>query len=171
MVAIEHRVQLFGAGKILREVIAAAASLAKHFGVSSDIWSCPSLLPLRRDGFDVELGNRLHPDEDRRQPYVTELLRGTPGRSSLPPIMCARFPIRFVRSYPQGGTSRCSARTVSGALIRARFCAINFEVDSRWIAHAVIDALTQDGQIDVAEVSRAVALYKFDANEPEPWSC
>ena len=59
------RVQLLGSGTILREVIAAAELLEKEFGVASDIWSCPSFTELRRDGFDVERWNRLHPSTRR----------------------------------------------------------------------------------------------------------
>jgi pyruvate dehydrogenase E1 component len=36
------RVQLLGSGTILRECIAAAELLQAEFGVSADIWSCPS---------------------------------------------------------------------------------------------------------------------------------
>src|SRR5690606_38989464 len=49
----ELRVQLMGSGTILRGAIAAAGLLDKDFGVTADIWSCPSFTELRRDGFDV----------------------------------------------------------------------------------------------------------------------
>ena len=62
----ELRVQLLGSGTILREAIAAAELLDKDFGVSADIWSCPSFNELRRDGFDVERWNRLHPEAKHR---------------------------------------------------------------------------------------------------------
>ena len=76
----ELRVQLLGSGSILREAIAAAELLDKDFGVSADIWSCPSFNELRRDGFDVERWNRLHPEaKSPRKAYVTELLEGPPG--------------------------------------------------------------------------------------------
>src|SRR3546814_971185 len=58
----EHRVQLMGSGTILREVIAAAELLDKDFGVTADIWSCPSFNELARDGQDAERHNRFHPD-------------------------------------------------------------------------------------------------------------
>src|SRR4051794_36948292 len=43
------RVQLLGSGTILREVEAAAELLANDFGVSADVWSCPSFTELGRD--------------------------------------------------------------------------------------------------------------------------
>ena len=44
------RVQLFGSGAILREVIAAADLLADDFDVVADVWSVTSFTELRRDG-------------------------------------------------------------------------------------------------------------------------
>ncbi|TLY51852.1 MAG: pyruvate dehydrogenase (acetyl-transferring), homodimeric type, partial [Gammaproteobacteria bacterium] len=72
-------VQLLGSGTILCEAIAAAELLEKEFGVSADIWSCPSFSELRRDGFDAERWNRLHPEGKQRMPYVTECLADRQG--------------------------------------------------------------------------------------------
>ena len=44
------RVQLFGSGAILREVIAAADLLADEWNVISDVWSVTSFNELQRDG-------------------------------------------------------------------------------------------------------------------------
>ena len=40
------RVQLMGSGTILREVMAAAELLEQDFGVTADVWSCPSFTEL-----------------------------------------------------------------------------------------------------------------------------
>ena len=72
--------QLLGSGTILREAIAAAELLDKDFGVTADIWSCPSFNELRRDGFDAERWNRLHPEaEQRARPTSTQCLEGRQG--------------------------------------------------------------------------------------------
>src|SRR5690606_38843097 len=76
----ELRVQLMGSGTILREAIAAADLLDKDFGVTADIWSCPSFTELGRDGFDAERWNRLNPEAKKpRKPYVTAMLEGRQG--------------------------------------------------------------------------------------------
>ncbi|MBU6199354.1 MAG: pyruvate dehydrogenase (acetyl-transferring), homodimeric type, partial [Xanthomonadaceae bacterium] len=75
----EPRVQLLGSGTILREAIAAAELLEKEFGVSADIWSCPSFSELRKDGFDAERWNRLHPEEKPRIAHVTACLADRAG--------------------------------------------------------------------------------------------
>ncbi|HJS36100.1 MAG TPA: pyruvate dehydrogenase (acetyl-transferring), homodimeric type, partial [Pseudoxanthomonas sp.] len=75
----ELRVQLLGSGTILREAIAAAELLDKDFGVTADIWSCPSFTELRRDGYDAERWNRFHPEDKPKQAYVTQCLEGRQG--------------------------------------------------------------------------------------------
>lgn len=75
----KQRVQLLGAGSILREVRAAAEILRKEFKVAADVWSVPSFNELRRDGLEVERWNRLHPTAKPKKAYVTECLEKTEG--------------------------------------------------------------------------------------------
>src|SRR5260370_34667370 len=59
------RVQLLGSGTILREAIA-AADLLEEFGVSADIWSCPSFTELRREAIGTERWTLLQPEQPTR---------------------------------------------------------------------------------------------------------
>ncbi|MFN7783765.1 MAG: pyruvate dehydrogenase (acetyl-transferring), homodimeric type, partial [Lysobacterales bacterium] len=136
-------VQLLGSGTILREVMAAAELLEKEFGVSADIWSCPSFTELRRDGFDAERHNRLNPEKPQRKAYVTQLLEGRAG-----PAIAATDYVRgfadqiraFVpMRYTVLGTDGFG-RSDTRANLR-RF----FEVDRFHIAHAAICALADEG--------------------------
>ena len=61
------RVQLMGSGTILREVMAGADLLRQDWGVTADVWSCPSFTELRREAMAVERWNLLHPEETPRQ--------------------------------------------------------------------------------------------------------
>ncbi len=104
----ELRVQLLGSGTILREAIAAAELLDKDFGVTADIWSCPSFNELARDGVDAIRHNRLHPEaKTPRKPYVTQLLEGRQG-----PAIAATDYMRVYR--------RPDPRVRADALHRAR---------------------------------------------------
>src|SRR6185436_461519 len=73
------RVQLMGSGVILREVIAAAELLKQDWGVTSDVWSCPSFNELRRDGMATARWNLLHPADKQKASYVEQCLAGTKG--------------------------------------------------------------------------------------------
>ena len=127
----ELRVQLLGSGTILREAIAAAELLDKDFGVTADIWSCPSFNELRRDGFDAERWNRLHPEAKTRARRMSRSCwKAARARRSPRPTTCATFadqirafvPMRYtvlgtdgfgrsIRAPICGATSRSTATT------------------------------------------------------------
>ena len=163
----ELRVQLLGSGTILREAIAAAELLDKDFGVTADIWSCPSFTELRRDGFDVERWNRLNPEaKTPRKAYVTECLEGRQG-----PAIAATDYVRafadqiraFVpMKYTVLGTDGFG-RSDTRANLR-RF----FEVDRYYIAHAAIAALAAEGKMNGKDVARAIKQYKIDVDKSNP---
>jgi pyruvate dehydrogenase E1 component len=162
-------VQLLGSGTILREVIAAAELLDKDFGVTADIWSCPSFTELRRDGFDVERYNRLHPESKKpRVAHVTACLADRAG-----PAIAATDYVRAyadqVRAFmPDGkrytvlGTDGFG-RSDTRANLR-RF----FEVDRYHIVHAAIAALADEGKMAAGDVARAIKTYKIDVDKANP---
>jgi pyruvate dehydrogenase E1 component len=163
----ELRVQLLGSGTILREAIAAAELLDKDFGVTADIWSCPSFNELRRDGFDAERWNRLNPEaKTPRKAYVTELLEGRQG-----PVIAATDYVRayadqiraFVpTAYTVLGTDGFGRSDTRANLRR------HFEVDRYYIAHAAIAALAKEGKMTAKDVSRAIKQYKIDVEKANP---
>src|SRR6202000_1134207 len=64
------RVTLFGAGTILREVLAAAELLEKNYGVPADVFSVTSFSELRKSALAVERWNMLHATEPRKKTYI-----------------------------------------------------------------------------------------------------
>jgi pyruvate dehydrogenase E1 component len=159
-------VQLLGSGTILREVMAAAELLDKDFGVAADIWSCPSFTELRRDGYDVERWNRLHPESKPRKSHVAQCLEGRSG-----PAIAATDYVRQYADQIRGfvpmrysvlGTDGFG-RSDTRANLR-RF----FEVDRYYIAHAAIAALAEDGTMNAKDVARAIKEYKIDVDKANP---
>jgi pyruvate dehydrogenase E1 component len=163
----ELRVQLMGSGTILREAIFAAELLDKEFGVSSDIWSCPSFTELRRDGFDAERWNRLHPEaKTPRKAYVTELLEGRQG----PAIAATDYVRQFAdqirafvpMKYTVLGTDGFGRSDTRANLRR------HFEVDRYYIAHAAIAALAAEGKMNAKDVARAIKVFNIDPEKANP---
>lgn len=163
----ELRVQLMGSGTILREAIFAAELLDKEFGVSSDIWSCPSFTELRRDGFDAERWNRLHPEaKTPRKAYVTELLEGRQG----PAIAATDYVRQFAdqirafvpMKYTVLGTDGFGRSDTRANLRR------HFEVDRYYIAHAAVAALAAEGRMNAKDVARAIKVFNIDAEKANP---
>jgi pyruvate dehydrogenase E1 component len=163
----QPHVQLLGSGTILRECIAAAELLEKEFGVTSDIWSCPSFNELRRDGFDAERWNRLHPEaKEPRKSFVAQQLEGRHG-----PAIAATD---YVRAYADQIRAFVPMRyTVLGtdgfgrSDTRANLRRF-FEVDRYYIAHAAIAALAQEGTMNAKDVARAIKAFKIDPEKANP---
>jgi pyruvate dehydrogenase E1 component len=161
-----HRVQLLGAGTILREVLAAAELLAKDFHVGADVWSVTSFNELRREGIDVERWNMLHPDQPQRTSYVEEQLAGTRG-----PIVAATDYIRsyadqirpfMQRHYLVLGTDGFGRSDMRSQLRKF------FEVNRYYIVVAALKALADEGEIPTATVSEAIRKYRIDPEKPNP---
>ncbi|WP_267226191.1 pyruvate dehydrogenase (acetyl-transferring), homodimeric type [Dyella silvae] len=165
----ESRVQLMGAGAILREVIEAAKLLEDDFNVTADIWSVPSFSEVRRNGYEVERWNRLHRDQAPRLAYVTALLQDKPG-----PIIAATDYVRAlpeqIRPFLPSGRNFIALGTdgFGRSDTRANLRAF-FEVDRFWIAYTAIDALVAHGHLDANHLRRAVGLYGIDSDKAEPW--
>jgi pyruvate dehydrogenase E1 component len=162
----ELRVQLLGSGTILREAIAAAELLDKDFGVKADIWSCPSFTELRRDGFDCERWNRLHPESEPRKSYVEECLAGRSGPAVAATDYVRAFADQIRAFVPMRYTVLGTdgfGRSDTRANLR-RF----FEVDRYYIAHAAIAALAAEGKMNAKDVARAIKQYKIDDEKANP---
>jgi pyruvate dehydrogenase E1 component len=162
----ELRVQLLGSGTILREAIAAAELLDKDFGVTADIWSCPSFNELRRDGFDAERWNRMHPEEKPRKAFVTQMLEGRQG-----PAIAATDYIRSfadqIRAFVPGHYTVLGTDGFGRSDTRANLRR-HFEVDRYYIAHAAVAALAAEGKMAGKDVARAIKLYKIDVERMNP---
>jgi pyruvate dehydrogenase E1 component len=161
------RVQLMGSGTILREVEAAAELLREDFGVAADVWSAPSFTELRRDGMEAERFNLLHPGEDRRVPYVEQVLEGHDG-----PVIAATDYIRAFadqirpyvpRSFRALGTDGFGRSDYRRALRRF------FEVDRHHVVLAALRSLTDEGAVPEDKVAEAIAKYEIDVEAPAPW--
>ena len=160
-------VQLMGSGTILREVIAAAELLDKDFGVSADIWSCPSFNELGRDGIDVARFNRLNPEaKTPRKAYVTQLLEGRNGPAIVATDYIRNYADQIREFVPMHYTVLGTdgfGRSDTRANLRR-----HFEVDRFHVAQAAIAALAADGKMTAKDVARAIKLYKIDAEKPNP---
>jgi pyruvate dehydrogenase E1 component len=160
------RVQLLGAGTILREVEAAAEMLESDYGVSADIWSVTSFNQLRREGMEIERWNLLHPQDEQKQPWVWQCLADTEG-----PVIASTDHIKLYadqirpyvrRSYRVLGTDGFGR---SDSREKLRYF---FEVDRNFVVLAALKALADEGKIKPAVVSEAMKKFGIDAEKPFP---
>ncbi|MFO1320670.1 MAG: pyruvate dehydrogenase (acetyl-transferring), homodimeric type [Burkholderiales bacterium] len=161
------RVQLMGSGTILREVIAAAELLSADFGVTADVWSCPSFTELRREGMAIDRWNLLHPEDKPRVPYVSSCLEKHPG-----PVIAASDYVRALaeqirpyidRRYTVLGTDGFGRSDTREQLRKF------FEVDRHHVVVAALKSLADEGTIPAATVTQAIRKYGIDPDTPCPW--
>jgi pyruvate dehydrogenase E1 component len=160
------RVQLLGSGTILREVLAGADLLREDFGVAADVWSVTSFTELRRDGLAVERWNMRHPTEEPKRSWVEQSLMGRDG-----PVVAATDYMKAladgIRPWVQcryavlgtDGFGRSDYRRVLRQF---------FEVDRHHVALAALSALADEGEIERAQVQRALEKYEIDPDKPDP---
>jgi pyruvate dehydrogenase E1 component len=162
------RVNLLGSGAILRESIAAGRLLDEDWGVSANVWSCPSFNELVRDGQDADRWNLLHPTAEPRQPFVTSQLAPHPG----PVIVSTDYVKNYgeqIRAFvPKGRTFRVLGTDGFGRSDFRYRLREHFEVDRHYIVVAALKALADDGTVPAAQVAEAIAKYGIDAERVNP---
>jgi pyruvate dehydrogenase E1 component len=160
------RVQLFGSGAILREVLAAADLLADEWNVASDVWSVTSFNQLQRDGVAARRWNLLHPQERPRLSHVEECLRDRTG----PGVAATDYIRTFAEQiHPFVGRRYVALGTDGfGRSDFRRKLREFFEVDRHFVTVAALKTLAEEGKIPVATVNKALEKYHIDPNKPNP---
>jgi pyruvate dehydrogenase E1 component len=164
--AHKPRVQLLGAGTILREVEAAADLLEKDWGVSADVWSVTSFTELAREGDDIARWNLRHPDAAPRVPFITAQLESTEG-----PVIASTDYIRAVSELVRGYVPRRFVTLGTDGFGRSdtrEALRAFFEVDRFHVVHAALSALAAEAAIDKALVAKAMQTYGIDPERPNP---
>jgi pyruvate dehydrogenase E1 component len=162
----ELRVQLMGAGTILREVEAAAAILEKDYKVAADVWSLTSVNELQREGKAAVRWNMLHPEEEARVPYITGQLQGQSG-----PFIAATDYMKSytdqLREFIPGryvtlGTDGFGRSDTRGKLREF------FEVSREFVVLAALKALAEEGRIEASAVTAAMQALGISADKTDP---
>ena len=160
------RVQLIGAGTILREVLAAADLLKQDWAVSADVWSATSFSELRRDGLEATRWNLLHPDAPPRLSYVEQCLQDQKG-----PVVAASDYMKLVADQIRAFVPRrfevLGTDGFGRSDTRERLRAF-FEVNRYWVVLAALSALAADGAIGRERIAEAIAKYGIDPAKPSP---
>jgi pyruvate dehydrogenase E1 component len=160
------RAHLFGSGAILNQAVEAQQLLAVRYGVAADVWSITSYKELHQDGLACDRWNRLHPDTERRTPWVSQCLAGTDGVYVLASDYVKALPASIASWFPKTPVALGTdgfGRSDSRAALR-RF----FEVDAAHIAVSALEALAREGEVDPALVRSAIAELGIDPDAPNP---
>jgi pyruvate dehydrogenase E1 component len=149
-----------GLGGVGAVALQARDMLAEQWGVGAEVWSVTSWGELRRDGVECERHNLVHPDAQRRTPYVTTALEGTDApvvavsdwMSAVPDLVRQWVPAPFTTL----GTDGFGLSDTRPAVRR------HFNVDAESITVAALASLAARGEVDRAVVAEAADKYRID---------
>jgi pyruvate dehydrogenase E1 component len=123
---------------------AAQELLEKEWGVSANVWSCPSFNELARDGQDCDRWNLLHPTETAR------VLRGAAAGLRTGPVVASTDYMKAyaeqIRAFiPKGRTYKVLGTDGFGRSDFRSKLREHFEVNRHYIVVAALKALSEDG--------------------------
>ncbi len=161
-----HKVNLFGSGTILNEVIRAQQVLQTQFDIAADVWSVTSYKQLYTDAVSTDRWNFLHPAEKPRQSHIQQCLAGEKGVfvaasdyvKALPCSMAQWIPGRLV-ALGTDGYGRSDTR---------RDLRDYFEVSWRFIVLAALHGLVLEGQIEANILTTAMKQFDINPNKVNP---
>lgn len=158
------KVQLLGAGSILREVEAAATILADDFDILSDVFSVTSFNELARRGNDAARWNTLHPEATPKGNQVGKLLDNSPTVAATDYVRAYAEQIRqFVPGpYYVLGTDGFGRSDTREQLRQF------FEVNCHYIVVMALRALADHELIPTERVSAAISRFKINPDAPNP---
>ncbi|MCI4680738.1 pyruvate dehydrogenase (acetyl-transferring), homodimeric type [Rhodoblastus acidophilus] len=163
----EKKVTLLGSGSILREAIAGAELLERDFGIQADIFAVTSFTELKREADACERWNMLHPMEEPRIPYVTQLLQ---ARGDSPVVATSDYIRAFAEQIRGHVPTRYRVLGTDGfgrSDYRRKLRAF-FEVDRHYVAVAALKALAESQLLPAKKVADAIDLYRLDPEKPDP---
>jgi pyruvate dehydrogenase E1 component len=161
-------VNLLGSGTILRESMAARQLLHDDWGVSANVWSCPSFNELGRDGQACERWNLLHPTAAPMVPFVTQQLDPHAG-----PVVASTDYIKAyaeqIRPFiPKGRTYKVLGTDGFGRSDFRSKLREHFEVNRHYIVVAALKALAEEGTLPMAKAALAIEKYGIKADKINP---
>ena len=126
-------------------VRAAAVLLDTHWGIASQLWSCPSYTRLARDAQAAEQWKLRHP---RATPSLAHVRRCLDDNTA---------PVIAVTGYGQHIAGQI------GGHVRGRFIAVGadtrMETSAPWLAVTALKALADDGALPLPFVEYALRRY------------
>jgi pyruvate dehydrogenase E1 component len=162
------RVNLLGSGTILRESMAAKQLLEADWGVSANVWSCPSFNELTRDGQDAERWNLLHPTAEARVPFVTQQLAPHAGPVVASTDYMKNYAEQIRAFIPKGRTFKVLGTDGFGRSDFRGKLREHFEVNRHYVVVAALHALAEEGTLPKSKVAEAIKKYGIDADKINP---
>jgi len=159
------RVHLLASGPILQQALE-AQRLLLEMEIDADVWSVTSFNELYRDAVAAERWNRLHPAETPRRSYLSRVMADESGvfvaatdymkalPYSIAPWIPGRYQVLGTDGYGMS-ESRPDLRN-------------HFEIDSRFMVVAALQALFEEAAVTAGQVTSAIRRFGIDPEKRSP---
>ena len=153
------RCQLLASGVGMAWALEAQQLLRDDWGVVADVWSVTSWSELRREAMACDEERFLHPDQERRTPFVTQALEGAVG-----PVVAVSDYMKQVQDqirpwvpeeFSALGTDGFGFSDTRPAARRV------FNVDAESIVVATLVGLARDGNIPFTTAAETAEKYQI----------
>ncbi len=163
------RIQLFGSGAIMTEVLR-AAELLRDRGHPCNVWSVTSYNELAREGQAAERRRLLNggSEPEAERPWVARLLDSEQGVFVAASDYVKALPERICRWVP--GPYTVLGTDGFGLSEGRRELRDYFEVSAEWIAFAALATLARHGQAAEAQADEFARAHGLDRTKPDPAS-
>jgi len=161
------RVQLLASGVAVPWAREAKRMLAEDWGVQAAVWSVTSWYELRKDALQADEHNFLHPEDERRVPYVTAKLQGAEG----PFVATSDFEHQVQDAIARWVPGDYYTLGADGfGFSDTRPAARRFlKIDAASMAVRALQGLADQGKIDRSIVKQAIDKYDlFNPNAANP---
>jgi len=148
------RVRLLGAGRAMQVTFEAARLLNEHWGISCELWSCPSYTRLAREADSVNRWNRLHPGHRKRTSHLQQCL----GIRAALVVAVTGYPqsvVDQIREHVPGQFIALGANSIEPAPSSQT----QDPITPQWITLLSLIALAKDGEIPDKHVQQARHRY------------
>ena len=161
------RVQLLASGVGVPWAREAKRMLAEDWGVQAAVWSVTSWYELRKNALQADEHNFLHPEDERRVPYVTAKLQGAEG----PFVATSDFEHQVQDAIARWVPGDYYTLGADGfGFSDTRPAARRFlKIDAASMAVRALQGLADQGKIDRSIVKQAIDKYDlFNPNAADP---
>lgn len=154
-----RRCQLLASGVGVQWALEAQELLKRDFGVVADVWSVTSWTELRREAMACDEHNFLHPEQERRVPYVTQRLSGRPG----PVVATSDYMKQTQDQIAQWVPARFASLGADGFGFSDTRAAARrfFHIDGPSLAVRALQLLAEQGQLDSSMALDAAQRYRL----------
>ncbi|MFC2103445.1 pyruvate dehydrogenase (acetyl-transferring), homodimeric type [Bacteroidota bacterium] len=160
------KVNLFGSGTIMNEVLKAQEILESDYRVAADVYSVTSYKELRRNALEVERWNMLNPTKKTKTSYIGESFKDNDGvfvaatdyLKALPDLIAKWLP-KPLASLGTDGFGRSETREALRDF---------FEVDAKHIVFAALGELAKEDKIKDTTLDKAKKDLGINSDKPNP---